>query len=136
MKNPQIQTNIFIILGNSPLLVYLTAFSLMKNAICSPLGYFRMAFECSLGSIEYAIAIKNNTWTWNKKIQRELQNLWISRSWTVTYKFYKSKISFWRKRKRFSFSHIYPLERIAENRAASKTHSWKLLLHKQSRSLI
>lgn len=67
MKKPQIQTTIFIVLGNSALPVYLNALSLLKNAICGPLSYFRMAFEYSLGSIEYATTTKNNSWTWNKK---------------------------------------------------------------------
>lgn len=61
LKKPQKQTNIFIILGNSPLPVHLNALSLLKKTICGPLSYFRMALEHSLGSIEYAMATKNNT---------------------------------------------------------------------------
>lgn len=61
LKKPQIQTTIFIVLGNSALPVYLNALSLLKNAICDPLSYFRMAFEYSLGSIEYATTTKKTT---------------------------------------------------------------------------
>lgn len=58
LKKPQKQTNIFIILGNNSLPVHLNALSLLKNAICGPLSYFRMALECSLRSIEYSMATK------------------------------------------------------------------------------